>query len=65
MSLTKYNPPCTDDITSLSSAHDFTNHINNVQNDLDSLKDLLHNDTYSLNTNEILEVSIDPSKYFI
>jgi hypothetical protein len=58
MSLTKYNPPNKDDITSLSSSHEFTNHINNVQSDLDSLKDLLHNDAYNLDTNQLLGVSM-------
>ena len=54
--LLKYNPPCTRDILGLNSTIDYSNHINNVQNDLDSLKDLLHNDNYQLDTSQLLEV---------
>jgi hypothetical protein len=53
----KYNPPTTEDILGLSSTNEFSNHITNVQNDLDSLKDLLHNDTYQLDPNQLLGVS--------
>lgn len=41
----------------LSSVSDYTGHLDNVQNDLDSLKDLLRNDAYQLDTNQLLGVS--------
>jgi hypothetical protein len=58
MLITKYNHPSTEDILGLSSLTDYTNHIDNVQSDLDSLKDLLHNDSYQLDANQLLGVSI-------
>jgi hypothetical protein len=56
-SLLKYNSMHEDDILGLTSPTDYTNHINNIQNDLDSLKDLLHNDSYQLDPNQLLGVS--------
>lgn len=50
----KYNPPHTNDILSLQSPTDYCNHIENVQTDLESLKDLLHNDAYQLDSNQLL-----------
>lgn len=52
--ITKYNPTTAEDILSLSSLTDYSTHIDNVQSDLDSLKDLLHNDAYQLDTNQLL-----------
>jgi hypothetical protein len=62
----KYNPPHVDDIISLNSTTDYSTHIDNVQNDLNSLKDLLSNDAYQLDTNQLLGVSFQllcPSHY--
>jgi hypothetical protein len=57
-SLLKYNPSHEEDILGLSTQNDYTNHINNVQNDLDSLKDLLHTDSesYQLDPAQLLGV---------
>lgn len=55
----KYNPPHTNDILELNSPTDFSTHLENVQQDLDSLKDLLRNDTYQLDQNQLLGVSCD------
>lgn len=62
MVVTKYNPKHTNDIMRLSSVNDYTNHIDNVQNDLDSLKDLLSNDSYQLDSNQLLGVSREALK---
>lgn len=56
--LLKYNSPSTRDILDLNSTIDYSNHISSVQNDLDSLKDLLHND-YQLDTSQLLGVSVN------
>lgn len=56
----KFNPPHTNDIVNLQSSNDYTTHIDNVQNDLNSLKDLLSNDAYQLDTNQLLGVSYQP-----
>ncbi|XP_070505662.1 heat shock factor protein isoform X2 [Chironomus tepperi] len=50
----KFNPPHTNDIVNLQSTTDYTTHIDNVQNDLNSLKDLLSNDAYQLDANQLL-----------
>lgn len=55
--VTKYNPKHTEDIQRLHSVHDFSGHIDNVQNDLDSLKDLLRSDSYQMDSSQLLEVS--------
>lgn len=57
MMVTKYNPKHTHDILRLNSVDDYSSHISNVQSDLDSLKDLLRNDAYDLDTNDLLGVS--------
>jgi hypothetical protein len=58
MLITKYNPSSAEDILSnLYSPTDYSNHIDNVQSDLESLKDLLHNDAYQLDTSQLLGVS--------
>lgn len=56
--VTKYNPKHTD-ILRLNSVDDYSSHLNNVQNDLDSLKDLLSGDCsgYQLDANQLLGVS--------
>jgi hypothetical protein len=54
--VTKFNPKHTNDIMRLNSAVDYSGHIDNVQNDLDTLKDLLSSDSY-LDTNQLLGVS--------
>lgn len=56
----KYNPPHVKDISNLQSPGDYSNHLENVQNDLDSLKDILQDDAYQLDPNQLLGVS----KYF-
>lgn len=57
--VTKYNPKHAHDILRLTSVDDYSSHLNNVQNELDSLKDLLSGDSegYQLDTNQLLEVS--------
>lgn len=57
MIVTKYNPKHTNDIMRLNSATDYSSHIDNVQNDLDSLKDLLSSDSYQLDPNQLMGVS--------
>ncbi|KAG5673575.1 hypothetical protein PVAND_003612 [Polypedilum vanderplanki] len=52
--ITKYNRSNSTDIMGLNSLEDYSNHIDTVQSDLDSLKDLLHNDAYQLDTNQLL-----------
>lgn len=69
MMVTKYNPKGTiHDILRLNSVDDYSSHINNVQSDLDSLKDLLSNDSYDLDTNDLLGVSerftVEDRQYF-
>lgn len=64
MIVTKYNPKHTNDIQRLSSVNDFSGHIDNVQNDLDSLKDLLRSDNYQLDSNQLLGVSEDFDLHF-
>lgn len=56
MVVTKYNPKH-GDIMRLSSVNDYSSHIDNVQNDLDSLKDLLRNDAYQMDANQLMAVS--------
>lgn len=56
--VTKYNPKHTEDIQRLHSIHDFSGHIDNVQNDLDTLKDLLRSDPYQMDPSQLLEVSL-------
>lgn len=56
----KFNPPHTQDIVNLQSTDDYVTHIDNVQNDLNSLKDLLSSDAYQLDTNQLLGVSYQP-----
>ena len=57
--VTKYNPKSTtDDILQLNSLNDYSSHIDNVQNDLDSLKDLLSGDSYQLDPNQLMGVSL-------
>lgn len=58
MIVTKYNPKHTSDIQRLNSVTDFSSHLENVQNDLDTLKDLLHNDNYQMETNQLLGVRL-------
>lgn len=41
----------------LNSMNDYESHLDNVQNDLDSLKDLLRGDNYHLDANHLLGVS--------
>lgn len=41
----------------LNSANEYSSHLDNVQNDLDSLKDLLSNESYQLDANQLLGVS--------
>lgn len=42
----------------LNSVNDYSSHLENVQTDLDSLKDLLgRNDGYQLDANQLLGVS--------
>lgn len=54
--VTKYNPRHKD-ILRLSSVNDYSSHLENVQTDLDSLKDLLgRNDGYQLDSHQLLEV---------
>lgn len=55
--VTKYNPKHISDIQRLSSVTDYTSHLDNVQNDLDSLKDLLRTDNYQLDANQLMGVS--------
>ena len=55
--MTKYNPKTTHDIMRLSSVNDYTNHLDNVQDDLESLKDLLRTDSYQLDPSQLLGVS--------
>lgn len=57
LSVIKYKPANPHHIMTLKSVEDYSNHIDNVQSDLDSLKDLLHNDAYQLETNQLLGVS--------
>jgi hypothetical protein len=54
LKVVKFNPAHVDDIINLQSSNDYTTHIDNVQNDLNSLKDLLSNDAYQLDTNQLL-----------
>lgn len=56
LTVTKYNPKH-EDIMRLNSISDYSSHIDNVQNDLDSLKDLLSADTYQLDQNDLMGVS--------
>ena len=49
----------------LNSANDYSNHIENVQNDLESLKDLLRNDSYQLDANQLLGVSFLTEKFVL
>lgn len=58
MLITKYNPSNTHDILQLNSADEFSSHLDNVQNDLDSLKDLLRSDNYCFDPNALSDVSI-------
>lgn len=58
LKVTKYNPRHANDILRLNSATDYSSHLENVQNDLDSLKDLLRNDSYELNANQLMDVSM-------
>lgn len=57
MIVTKYNPKHAHDIMRLNSVNDYTSHLDNVQNDLDSLKDLLSNDPYQTLDANMMEVS--------
>ncbi|KAL7019166.1 hypothetical protein ACKWTF_011024 [Chironomus riparius] len=57
LKVVKFNPPHVEDIINLQSSNDYTTHIDNVQNDLNSLKDLLSNDAYQLDANQLLGVS--------
>jgi heat shock transcription factor 1 len=57
LTVTKYNPKHTSDIEQLETATDYNGHLDNVQNDLESLKDLLRNDSYQLDANQLLGVS--------
>lgn len=57
LKIIKYNPPHTNDIMDLQSPTDYSNHLDNVQSDLDSLKDFLRTDNYPLETNQLLGVS--------
>ncbi|CAH1729717.1 unnamed protein product [Chironomus riparius] len=54
LKVVKFNPPHVEDIINLQSSNDYTTHIDNVQNDLNSLKDLLSNDAYQLDANQLL-----------
>jgi len=55
--VTKYNPKHKNDILRLNSVNDYTSHLDNVQNDLDSLKDLLRSDSYQIDANQLMGVS--------
>lgn len=57
MTLTKYNPNSNHDILQLNSVDEYSSHLDNVQNDLDSLKDLLRGDSYCFDANTLVEVS--------
>lgn len=45
------------DFSCYNSSVDYQNHLDNVQNDLECLKDLLRTDSLSLDTNTLLGVS--------
>jgi hypothetical protein len=57
MKITKYNPNSTNDILRLNSVDDYSSHLNNVQTDLDGLKDLLRNENYCFDPNTLMNVS--------
>jgi hypothetical protein len=57
MRITKYNPNSTNDILRLNSVDDYSSHLNNVQTDLDGLKDLLRNENYCFDPNTLMNVS--------
>lgn len=57
--VTKYNPKHTHDIQRLASITDYTSHLDNVQNDLESLKDMLRTDNRQLDANQLLGVRED------
>lgn len=59
MRITKYNPSSTNDILRLNSVDDYSSHLNNVQTDLDGLKDLLRNENYCFDPNTLMNVSND------
>lgn len=58
MTITKYNPSSNHDIMQLSSVNEYSSHLDNVQNDLDSLKDLLRGDNYCFDPATLVDVSI-------
>lgn len=57
MRITKYNPSSNNDILRLNSVDDYSSHLNNVQTDLDGLKDLLRNENYCFDPNTLMNVS--------
>lgn len=57
MIVTKYKPKHAHDIMRLNSVHDYSSHLDSVQNELDSLKDLLSNDPYQTLDPNLMEVS--------
>lgn len=56
-SITKYNPSSNHDIMQLNSIDEYSSHLENVQNDLDSLKDLLRGDNYCFDPSTLVDVS--------
>lgn len=58
MTITKYNPSSNHDIMQLNSVNEYSSHLDNVQNDLDSLKDLLRGDNYCFDPATLVDVSI-------
>jgi len=55
--VTKYNPKHNFDILKLQSPTEYSDHLNNVQTDLESLKDLLRSDSYQLDATQLMGVS--------
>lgn len=41
-----------------SFSHEYNNHLNDVQSDLDALKDILRGDGYQFDTNALMSVSV-------
>nr|UOI87874.1 heat shock factor [Prodiamesa olivacea] len=56
--ITKYNPKTASDIMKLESPVDYSTHLENVQNDLESLKDLLRGDNYQMDSNLLGNVEL-------
>jgi hypothetical protein len=52
--VTKYNPNTNNDILRLQTPNDYSSHLDKVQYDLDSLKDLLRSETYHVDNDTLL-----------